>query len=98
MTSFAEEIAENRRICILRILEVAPEYAANDSVMQTALERFGFPESRDQVRTDMAWLAEQALVTVDRLAEHVWVARLTTRGGDVAKGRVTVPGVKRPGP
>ncbi len=45
----------------------------------------------------LAWLAEQGLVENDDMGGLV-VATLTQRGADVAQGRVTVPGVKRPTP
>jgi hypothetical protein len=98
MPSYSEAIAESRRICLLRILEAQPEYSANDSVLQIALEGFGFAESRDAVRTDLAWLEEQGVIHVKLIGDSVRVARLTARGVDVARGRVTVPGIQRPSP
>ena len=98
MTDYLAHVAEDRRLVILKILEEAPGYKANDSVVRTALERFGHVASRDQVRGDLAWLAEQGLVAVERVAAQVQVASLTERGHDVAAGRAAVPGVKKPGP
>jgi len=91
-------MAENRRICILRLLEAQSEYSANDSVLQMALEAFGFAESRDALHTDLQWLEEQGVVTTRIVGERVWVAKLTSRGVDVAKGRTVVPGIQRPSP
>jgi len=98
--NYAEKVAESRRCCILRLLEGQAEYQANESVLQMALEQFGFAESRDKIRTDLAWLEEQGLLTTRDVGKNsiVMVALLTTRGADAAKGRVTVPGVQRPGP
>ena len=97
MNAFAETLAQNRRLCLLRTLESAPGYSANDSLLHTMVTDFGFHCSRDQVRTDLAWLAEQQLVTLRELAS-VYVVCATQRGVDVARGFVTVPGVKRRGP
>ncbi|MDH4229978.1 MAG: ArsR family transcriptional regulator [Nitrospirota bacterium] len=96
--SFAALHTGDRRLVILRLLAEDPDYAAGEAILQTALARFGHGVSRDQVRTDFAWLAEQELVTVEVVADSVHVARLTQRGADVAAGRASVPGVRRPGP
>ncbi len=93
--SLAAILAEDRRLAILRLLD-GEGGAVNESVMQTALDALGHPVSRDVVRGEFAWLAEQGLVEVETVADHVQVARLTGRGEDVAGGRARVPGVKRP--
>jgi len=49
------------------------------------------------LRADLAWLAEQGLVTIEEVAT-VMIATVTRRGGDVAFGRAVVPGVRRPEP
>ncbi len=97
--SFAEHLAEERRLVILRLLDQMPEYTANDSVLSTGLGDVGLRCTRDQVRTDLAWLEEQGLVTIERMIEgRVLVATLTARGSDVQAGRAAQPGVKRPSP
>ncbi|MCR9218941.1 MAG: ArsR family transcriptional regulator [Alphaproteobacteria bacterium] len=98
MTRYSDHIAQDRRLVILRILAEDRDYSVNCSVMQMALKGWGHGESRDVVRGDFAWLAEQGLVSVEALCESVHVAKLTPRGHDVAKGVASVPGVKRPGP
>jgi hypothetical protein len=95
--TLAETIAENRRLCILRTLETAPSFTANDSLLHTIVGEFGLPCSRDQVRSDIVWLRDQGLVTVDEVSA-VYIVRATQRGCDVALGNTTVPGVKRRGP
>lgn len=96
--SFHKLLAEDRRLAILRILNGDSGYATNESVMQTALYQLGHGVSREVVRSDFAWLAEQGLVEVEQVSDSVHVARLTSRGVDVAAGHATVPGVKRPRP
>jgi hypothetical protein len=95
--SFARALEEDRRLAIIRLLAEAPEYQANSSVLQTALEHFAHSVSRDRVHADLAWLAEQGLVTIETLFS-IQVATLTQRGLDAASGRALVPGVKRPQP
>jgi len=89
---------ENRRLTILRLLEGAPGYAMNDSVMQSTLERFAHVVSQDVVSSDFTWLEEQGLLTVAAVTSRCWVATLTVRGVDVALGRAEVPGVQLPSP
>lgn len=94
---YAEHERQHRRLTVLRILGEAPGYSANESLLHQMVEQFGFRASRDQVRGDLTWLAEQGLVTTEETA-GLLIATITQRGGDVAAGRSSVPGVKRPSP
>ncbi|MFQ5774021.1 MAG: ArsR family transcriptional regulator [Kiloniellaceae bacterium] len=95
---YAAHVREHIRITVLRLLaNGGGGYAANESVLSDAVNRFGFNVGRDLVRTEIAWLAEQGLVTSEAV-EGLLVATLTKRGLDVAVGRASVPGVRRPGP
>lgn len=95
---FDSYLTEDRRLVILRLLSQAQQYELNDAMIRELLDRFGHNVSRDRVRTDLAWLAEQELVTTDEVAESVITATITRAGLDAAAGRHLVPGVKRPGP
>lgn len=96
MNSFAEKQAEDRRLSILLLLDQASGGSGNEALLHDALPTtFGHEPSIDQVRTDIAWLAEQQLVTQREVGGLV-LASITPRGHDVATGRARVPGVKRP--
>lgn len=99
---FAQLVAEDRRLVILRLLASAPGNSANDSMLHSGLLAIGHVCSRDQVRGDIAWLKEQGLLASEELtgigSHSPIVTRLTERGFDVQAGRSTVPGVKRPTP
>ncbi len=97
MNSFHEAEQSDRRLVILRLLDQSPGYEINSSVLQMALNEYGHNISRDLLHTDLNWLQEQGLVTVREIGS-VKVAALSARGADVANGRATVPGVKKPGP
>jgi DNA-binding transcriptional ArsR family regulator len=97
MNSFAHLLSEDRRLVILRILEKAPGSEANHYLLREALDSMGHNVSRDVVMTELSWLAEQGLVTLEDLGS-MKVAALTGRGQDVALGRAVVPGVKKPVP
>jgi len=94
--SFQDFLRQDVRLVLLRVLTEMPAYRSNSSVLTSALERFGHAVTRDQVKSELAWLAEQGLAVLTDLGD-VSVATLTERGQDVATGRVVVPGVKRPG-
>ncbi|AVE67923.1 ArsR family transcriptional regulator [Salmonella enterica] len=87
-------LTEDRRLVILRsLLDCNNE--ANESILQDCLDAYGHNVSRDVVRGQIDWLAEQNLVTVENLSGF-YVVTLTGRGQDVAEGRAKVSGVKRP--
>lgn len=90
-------VAEHLRVTILRLLVDEPDYTLNDSLIRDMVPAYGFRPSRDHVRAQLAWLAEQGLAEV-RSSGGCQVVRLTERGEDVARGRATAPGVKRPSP
>lgn len=87
----------DRRLVLLRQLADDADYCINSSILQKALEMYGHNISRDRLHTDIAWLAEQDLVTYEPLSS-VLVVKITQRGLDAARGNSTVPGVARPGP
>lgn len=98
--SYKQFVAEDRRLVILRLLDEDPGGSHNHAVLQQALKGWGHTVSRDVVKGDLAWLAEQGLVTVSMIGDGdaYHVATLTDRGADVASGATIVPGVKRARP
>ncbi|QIH08934.1 MULTISPECIES: hypothetical protein [unclassified Pseudomonas] len=96
MTQYAEFLRQDYRLVILRLLGEMGGYRANSSVLTMALDSYGHTLSRDQVKTELHWLAEQGALTLADVGP-VLVATLTERGQDIAAGRARVPGIKRPG-
>ncbi|KAF3999052.1 VpaChn25_0724 family phage protein [Glaciimonas immobilis] len=94
--SFLEYMRYDIRLVVLRLLADMPAYRANSSVLTMALDRFGHATTRDQMKTELHWLAEQGLLTIEDIGA-VLVATITERGTDIARGRAQVPGVARPG-
>ncbi len=93
--SYADFLRADLRLVTLRILTELPSYRGNSSVLTNLLDKLGHSATRDQVKTELRWLAEQGLLTLDE-AGQVLVATLTERGQDVAEGRARVDGVQRP--
>ncbi|AWX98549.1 hypothetical protein A8139_00780 [Marinomonas primoryensis] len=93
--SFKNLLKEDQRLVILRSLNEMPAYETNESILDTCLESYGHNITRDAVRTQLAWLQEQDLVTIREMSD-CQIAKLTGRGQDVATGQADQPGVKKP--
>jgi len=93
----SETLTAHLRLSILRTLAGAEGYTANSSIIATVAVEFGLVTSRDRIKTELGWLAEQGL-TANRPVGALIVATLTERGLDVAEGRATQHGVQRPSP
>ena len=97
MNEFEKITQQDRRLMVLILLAKETDYACNEYVLRESLKLYAHKLSADLLRTEMTWLAEQGLLTVND-ASGLKVAKLTARGKDVADGCVVVPGVKRPEP
>lgn len=95
--SYTKLLQEDRRLTLLRLLAASPGHEANHYVLQAGLDQMGHNISRDLVQSELSWLEEQGLITLERLDALV-VATLNGRGEDVCNGRAVVPGVKKPVP
>lgn len=94
---FKELIAKDVRLVILRCLAEDSGYSLNESILQDALGLYGHHLSRDRVKTELRWLEDQGLVTIEDIA-GILLGKLTGRGMDVALGNCRVDGVKSPRP
>lgn len=96
MKSYRDSVTEDLRLAILQIIDEAGG-ETNSRILATELPHAGHRISADRLRTELAWLAEQDAVT---LAESgsMHVVTLTERGADLAAGRATIPGIRRPAP
>lgn len=95
---YSIHFSQHLRIAILKVLNTAPSCRANSSILHSAVDELGLTATRDMIKTELAWLAEQGLLSTVVLAGDLVVATLTERGQDVADGRTVVPGVRRPSP
>lgn len=96
--SYADYHFEHVRLSVLRLLAEMPGYASNDSMLTDAVNGVGLGCTRDQMRTNLAWLEEQRLVTLLKPTPTLTVATITERGAEIAAGRSIIAGVKRPSP
>lgn len=94
--SLAQIQSEDRRLIMLRALDESG-FHANETVLKQVTEQFGHQPSRDVIRGDLTFLAENNLVRLEKLpaqSGEIWIAHLLTAGQEVSKGRV-YPGVAR---
>lgn len=97
--SYADLINADMRLVMLRFLKEADgDYRLNSSILHKLLAATaGYTTARDKMLTELFWLKEQGLVTLEE-AGNIYIATLTQRGLDVASGSARVPGVARPSP
>lgn len=88
---------EDRRLAVLQVLRDSASYRCNAPLLQQMIARLGHDISTDRFMTDISWLQEQGYVEPKDVGGVV-IVRLTGRGMDVALGRGTFPGVRRPRP
>lgn len=93
--SFVSFETEHIRLAIVQILDQDSDYRHNEHILAGALDELGYRLSSDRLRSECSWLAEQGLITLERVGGSVWVASLTRRGQDVAAGRCRIPGIAR---
>ncbi len=84
------------RLMILKILAKNAGYL-NIYTLQGCLAAVAHEVSLDRLKTDLAWLREQGLISLGEIGK-VCIAKITVHGNAVASGRTVVPGVKRPEP
>lgn len=95
MNDYLKHIAQDRRLCVLRLLKES-QGSANESVLHMGVEALGHSrQPRTQIREDMRFLEGAGLVVLEYFAD-VAIATITRRGVDVAEGRIEVEGVKKP--
>ncbi|KAB2888394.1 MAG: ArsR family transcriptional regulator [Desulfobulbaceae bacterium] len=95
MSHEGELYRQHVRLSLLRCLVKAADYSLNDSILCDMLRAVRFSVTRDQVRGELYWLAEQGLLRIETY-DTITVAVLTERGQDVAIGTASHPGIKRP--
>lgn len=93
---YSEHVSENRRLALLKLL-VEGGGAANEGLIYRGVQALGFVKTTPElIRQDLDWLRERGLVTHEWFDERVMVATITSRGINVAEGKVTIEGVAVP--
>ncbi|MDH4122387.1 MAG: hypothetical protein OEV94_11860 [Deltaproteobacteria bacterium] len=95
--SYHETLRAHRRLEILKLLNATPGYTAGQHILAAAMPKTGVPATADQVTVELAWLAEQGLVSLTT-GGGLSTAQITQRGIEAANGLAIIPGVARPSP
>ena len=93
---FETTLRPHARLAILRLLEDAPRYTSNVSMITTLLPSMGISMTRAQIEAEVEWLRVEALVTVEMPTEHLVVVAATVAGVEVAQGIGRHNAVPRP--
>lgn len=94
MSTFRTLMDEDQRFFILLSL-VQMGYDGNASMLTTALDAYGHRVSATKMAEHLSWLNICGLVELSEIGSMT-KAVLTQKGQDVAEGRETIAGVRRP--
>lgn len=97
MSAFASTLSKHRRLTILKFLRDSPGYTSNASILAEICNGFGVSSTRDQIAGDVAWLADQGLVSYEDQSGFI-IVTASEAGIDLANGKAHNPGVQRPRP
>jgi len=87
--------AAARRLLILQALADDADYSISHMVLIGLLGEYNYAST--DVRRDIAWLEEHGLISTQAVGPASMPESTITRlGEDVARGRTTIPGVRRP--
>lgn len=94
---FAQVLAADRRLAILRLL-VEARGEAGESSLEKGLHMWGFRThlTREVVRRDLEELAELRCLRIELVAGKTMIATITDHGRAAARGAIDVPGVSSP--
>lgn len=95
---FEKTVRPHARLSILRLLEDAPRYTSNVSMIVALLHAVGISMTRAQVEAEADWLAGEGLVAVERPNDQLIVVTATVPGVEIAQGIGHHAGVQRPRP
>lgn len=96
---FEQTVRPHARLAILKLLESAPQYTSNVSMMSGLVNQMGITMTRAQLVTEVEWLQSQGLVKIDKpIGDHLIVVTATIPGVEIAQGIGRHDGIQRPRP
>ncbi|MDR1946610.1 MAG: hypothetical protein LBQ51_05530 [Desulfovibrio sp.] len=96
MSGYADFVAQDRRLVILRLLRGIESRRANQYVLRTACKSCGYDELASTIVNDLAFLRREGLVLTEDLPPDILLATLTDLGDQAARGVVRIRGVAVP--
>lgn len=97
MEGYAEIMAADRRLAILRLL-VDAGGESGESALEKGLHMLGHRAriDRDKVRADLRDLEDKGCLVVEFYQEKIMIAAITRRGVSAAEGKTQIEGIARP--
>ena len=94
--TYSERHEANLRLHVLAVLTAA-KTEVNVPILRASIEQTTpHRPAALQLRQELVWLSERALVTLRSIGASIVAATITERGEDVALGRERLAGVDRP--
>lgn len=88
---------EELRWLILLALNAARPMGTSEAVIKNAIEPVILDITQHEIRTELDYLEERKLITIDRKDTPSWFAKINRYGIDVVEYTVPCdPGIKRP--
>ncbi|SMF94319.1 hypothetical protein SAMN02949497_1629 [Methylomagnum ishizawai] len=88
---------DNLRLLLLLQLNQSPAYTADQEALRRRLGQSGTVATRDQVRTELAWLDNVGAIAL-RESGGVFIGMLGEEGLEHIQGARDIPGIRKPGP
>jgi hypothetical protein len=93
---YAEHFDEEARLVILKALAGQTNGRLNESMIQTELELFAVNRSREYIRTQLRWLAQEARAVILTQVRGVMIAELSEQGANHLSRKFPIDGIKPP--
>lgn len=90
--------SEHRALAILRALQRITDYRTNHRILADYLDTLALGGAEDYALRTVESLERLGLVKLEKLEMGLVGVSLTSKGENVALGRETAAGVRRPGP
>jgi len=94
---YKDNVAEHRRLNILRLLNGQDDASLNTAVLLDGLAEVGFAIHRAVLAEDVKLLRSLECVTVTDLPGNISVVAITPHGVKVCTGIIRADGIKYPG-
>ena len=88
--------SDHRALALLRLLDRQPGNVSNECIITLLFEKIGLTCSRQEVQDCLERIEKLGLIRTLKVDDLV-VVNLLAKGEEVAKGRVMIEGVLRPG-
>lgn len=94
---YQKNVAEHRRLTILRMLDEQDDASLNTTVLLDGLSEVAFAVHKSVLAEDVKLLKNLEVVSVQELPGDISVVAITPHGIKVVRGLIRADGIKYPG-